>query len=1277
MYLCNLKIVGRDLPQSLPEKIANEVSSMVDIISFGIPDDQPSRAGAQSSNAPNFNVRTDSPGIQQPQPQASNAQLLSQLTAQPTGFASQYIPPQPTGMSQLNVQLPQLQNQYSHLQQQPGPANPAYTGPRPPMPPMPTGYNQTQQQLNSMPMPLNAQPTGMPGQWGLVNAPATGLPNIEALQQRLMPQQGRESGFTTQGLTGNATVPWAITKEEKRIYDQLFKAWDGFSRGYIGGDTAIEIMGQSGLEKSDLEKIWTLSDPHNKGKLNMDEFAVAMHLMYRKLNGYPVPNRLPPELVPPSTRALDGSIQNVKNMLNQEAESRKNSGAFLQPQATGVSYLKTHSFREGSQGARKDATVYKNNDDEAGYRSSARRRVGAGGDGRTPSPSQSITSSDAGEMSLEQLQKKVREKQVILDSLDFKDETAAEQDEALDRKDRKDAEELYRRIRRIQEDIDSHPNASVRSVDSSAERRALKRQLQNLTDKLPQLASNVRKTERSIADAKQELFKLKDAKAHPNSAAAIVGTGPGGSVTEADRLKARAKAMMQQRSAALTGRPAPAGGEDDYAAASARLEEENVKIRTEKENNERMIKDIEDGVSEYSRSLDATLKGDNENNATDHEKRRWEDGLGVEDEVKDFIYDLQRSSRAARVRTEDSQKRDAPASRDTRMAEPAAAPKQETPAATQKPADKSSYSAYQTAEDRAAFIKQQAEQRMAERLAALGLKAPVKSGETAQQKQQREARERDERIKKAEVEEAQREQERQKRLADERPGPPTPTAPKSTGKKPPPAPPSRKVRGDSVSKKRQSVSLEERAEQEGKEKAIRDEQIAQEARTRQLEYVDCSDVRDQVTNNAYREESRQQEVELEKEKQASEARLKALEEQYKQGKLKKQEEKRKKQQAEKEAKEKEARLAAQRKELEAARERERQLQEQMEKLNAEESSSDEDDEEPAPASPLRERPATLPPPTAPPVPAVETPRAAEFVAEPVAAQEAITSPPPAAAATSPPQETKNPFFKKINQSNQSITSPPATSVSTNPFQKAMQQPAAAPLTTVHVTHTRPSEPDWSDEESKNSDDEDDDDDRPAKGSAKQLASLLFSTMGPPRPMSAQNDKDKKSSPSNFPPPPAPQTEVSALPTISPIAPPPPPMFGDAPPAPPPPPPPPAAAEEFSQGRTSLDDENEVFHDTFTSSPAAPPPAPPPPPPPPGVSSGAPPAPLPPPPPPPGAGAGGLPPPPPPPPPSAAAAGGAAPMSFANVLGDIRKGTGLKKVQTKDRSQASVAGRVLG
>ncbi|KAL8928267.1 MAG: hypothetical protein Q9208_001977 [Pyrenodesmia sp. 3 TL-2023] len=1266
MYLCNLRLVGKELPHSLPEKIANEVSSMVDIISFGVPDDRPQ--AAPRTNAPNFSTPVQSnstaPSIQQPQPQASNSQLLSQLTSQPTGFASQYIPPQPTGFQNQPTGMAPQQTGYLQQQQnsfQHNPAATGFSGPRPPMPPMPTGYgsNLSPSQTGMQPpLPLNAQPTGRPGQWGLVNAPASGLPNIEALQQRMMPQPGREGGFTTAGLSGSATVPWAVTKDEKKIYDGLFKAWDGLNKGFIGGDVAIEVMGQSGLAKPDLEKIWTLADPGNKGRLDMDEFAVAMHLIYRKLNGYPVPNQLPPELVPPSTRNFADSIGTVKSLLSQDAETRKNTGSFLQPQKTGVSYLKNHSFRTDSNGTtpgRKDATMFRHNDEEVGYRSSARRRIGGGG--RTPSPAQStspVSESSNDDLSVEQLQKRIREKQVLLDALDFKDENAVDEDDALDRRDRRDAEELYRRIRRIQEDIDSHPNASLRNVDSEAERRNMKRQLQRITDKLPELASNTRKTEREIADAKLELFRLKDAKAHPNSTSAIVGTGPGGTVTESDRTKARAKALMQQRSAALTGKKFAAAA-DDSEGAARRLEEENTRIRTEKENNERMIRDVEDSSRDFSRSLEDTLMQGSESSTTEHEKRRWEEGLGVEDEVRDFIFDLQRSSRSTRIRREESGRgrndRRASPIRDTSRditptrRDPAPAPAAASGGTSHSASGAgSTYSSYKTAEDRAAFIKQQAEQRMAERLAALGLKPPTKSGETAQQRQEREARERQDRVRQAEAEDAKREEERQQRLAEEQPTPPV--DPRSTAKKPPP-PPLRKSRADSgaqrteAKRKADEDSKRAQAEQEGKEQAIRDQQHAQEAETQAME-----------------SEAQSQEDELAKEREATQARLKALEEQVKQGKVKRQEEKRRKQAAEKEAKEKEAKLAAHRAEIEAAKERERQLQLQLEGLGDESSSDEEGPQEITPQETTPTSSQVLSREKSPPAP--EAPAPPTFTPS-----ESTTTSPPLAPTNRGPSssissESKNPFFKQLNQatneaaatpsaqSSSSITSPAEVS-STNPFHRLAQQQAqgqpkeatqpliSTPSGGPRPSRHRPEEDEWSvvDSTEDSSSDGEEGEDKPTGGSAKQLASMLFGTMAPPRPLSAMDDNKARSpalgspsTPSTAPPaPPMPPSSSADGASGAPPPPPPMPNFGGAPPAPPPPPPPM-----------------------------------------PGTSASPPPPPMP------GSFDGGAPPVPPPPPPAPASPAAAGDRS--GLLGEIKMGKGLKKVQTKDRSTASTAGRVL-
>ena len=843
MYLCNLKLTGRDLPPVLPEKIKNEVSSMVDIISFGIPEDRPQappRTNVPDFDAPLRQNAASPPAPQAPQAQsASNQQLLNQLTAQPTGFFNQAtgfqpgLQPQATGYP---GQQQGLQSQSTGFMQNPQATG--YNGLRPPMPPMPTGFASNVSPQRTGLTSLQAQPTGIPGQWGFVNAPAGGLPNIEALQQRLMPQAGREGGFTTQGLSGNAKVPWAVTKDEKRIYDSLFNAWDGLNKGYITGDVAIEIMGQSGCDTKDLESIWTLSDPNNKGRLDRDEFAVAMHLIYRKLNGYPVPSRLPPELIPPSTRNFNSSIDTVKSLLSQDAQTRKTTGAFLQPQKTGVSYLKNHSFRQGTASptpGRKDATVFRNNDEDVGYRSSARRRIGA--DGRTPSPAPSSDASETGydDMTPDQIRKKIREKKILLDATDFQDERQNDDDDVLDRRDRREAEELFKQIRRIQDDIDTHPNAGLGKNESEAERRSMRRELQRYQDRLPALASDVRKIEKSIADAKLQLFRLKDAKANPNSAANIVGTGPGGQVTEADRIKARARARMQARAAELKGRPVPAS--DDDGSAQRRLEQESSKVKADQERNENMTRDVEDSVKDFVTGLEDGLRDQGGNATQEHETRRWEEGLGVEDEVKELIFDLQRSSRTAKVRKEEQSRPARQVSSDHAREDVQSSNGDRDlptrPAAPESTASSSSMTAGMTHVDRVALAKEKALRRIQDRMAAAGIKPAGDASETAQQRADREKREREERVRKAEEEDAKREQERQQRLAQE--GVAAPPSPKSA-KKPPP-PPTRKTRQESTdhtATKNAEAAAQARADQDAANE-VQAEQQAQEQETQRLE----------------------------------------------------------------------------------------------------------------------------------------------------------------------------------------------------------------------------------------------------------------------------------------------------------------------------------------------------------------------------------------------------------------------------------------------------------
>uniref|UniRef100_A0A9L0RP23 Intersectin 2 n=1 Tax=Equus caballus TaxID=9796 RepID=A0A9L0RP23_HORSE len=110
---------------------------------------------------------------------------------------------------------------------------------------------------------------------------------------------------------------WAITSEERTKHDKQFDNLKP-SGGYITGDQARSFFLQSGLPAPVLAEIWALSDLNKDGKMDQQEFSIAMKLIKLKLQGQQLPVVLPPIMKQPpmfspliSARFGMGSMPNL------------------------------------------------------------------------------------------------------------------------------------------------------------------------------------------------------------------------------------------------------------------------------------------------------------------------------------------------------------------------------------------------------------------------------------------------------------------------------------------------------------------------------------------------------------------------------------------------------------------------------------------------------------------------------------------------------------------------------------------------------------------------------------------------------------------------------------------------------------------------------------------------------------------------------------------------------------------------------------------------------
>lgn len=80
-------------------------------------------------------------------------------------------------------------------------------------------------------------------------------------------------------------------------YESRFQA--GQVGGFMTGKTAKDALTGTGVSVGHLRKIWDLADIDRDGKLNLNEFVVAMYLSDMVRQGHEVPSVLDPAMVPP------------------------------------------------------------------------------------------------------------------------------------------------------------------------------------------------------------------------------------------------------------------------------------------------------------------------------------------------------------------------------------------------------------------------------------------------------------------------------------------------------------------------------------------------------------------------------------------------------------------------------------------------------------------------------------------------------------------------------------------------------------------------------------------------------------------------------------------------------------------------------------------------------------------------------------------------------------------------------------------------------------------
>lgn len=128
------------------------------------------------------------------------------------------------------------------------------------------------------------------------------LPDTLPQSLRGSPAAGPTAASTPTAAPSGGT--WVVSAAERTAYDQYFSTLDTDKDGLVTAAEAVTVFRLSGLSQEDMAKVWRLCDTQACGKINADEFALAMHLLSARVRlQRAIPDALTADMVPPSRRA--------------------------------------------------------------------------------------------------------------------------------------------------------------------------------------------------------------------------------------------------------------------------------------------------------------------------------------------------------------------------------------------------------------------------------------------------------------------------------------------------------------------------------------------------------------------------------------------------------------------------------------------------------------------------------------------------------------------------------------------------------------------------------------------------------------------------------------------------------------------------------------------------------------------------------------------------------------------------------------------------------------